>query len=378
MASIKKIRNTYFSRVTWRDGFGKKKEKAISLKTKMKSEAVIRNNDVEKVEDLIREGENWSFPWMQDGGKKKLIRMSVEDAVEKFYNIKRLDNLKPRTFEAYSQGLNAIMKAVGRTTPIDMISYSDINIFKEWSKKRHQPRTTNLCLQKIKTFLGYCYDMEYIKRQIPIDMLRVSDKPPMYLTETELGRLFSTDMVDAHFKRAFYFYASTGCRLTEAFNGQIRGSWLIVDADDSKSGKERQIRLGQKTLPILVEMRNQVDNAVGKSGSGSMNHSRTWQIKRYSKEFKKVAVAEGFGEHYFHNLRNTYGVMRWAETGDIHLVSKELGHSSIKQTEAYTKFELSRIMDDFPTLAPKIQQRLHQGVVNNTLDALGSKHLFLS
>ena len=94
----------------------------------MKSEAVIRNNDVEKVEDLIREGENWSFPWMQDGGKKKLIRMSVEDAVEKFYNIKRLDNLKPRTLEAYSQGLNAFMKAVGRTTPIDMISYSDINI----------------------------------------------------------------------------------------------------------------------------------------------------------------------------------------------------------------------------------------------------------
>ncbi len=378
MASIKKIRNTYFSRVQWYDGFGKKKEKAISLKTKMKSEAVIRNNDVEKVEDLIKQGENWSFPWMQDGGKKKLIRMSVENAVDKFYNIKRLDNLKPRTFETYAQGLNAFMKAVGRTTPIDMISYSDINIFKEWSKKRHKPRTTNLCLQKIKTFLNYCYDMEYIKKQIPIDMLRVPDKPPMYLTETELGRLFSTDMVDAHFKRAFYLFTSTGCRLTEAFNGQIRGNWLIVDAENSKSGRERQIRLGQKTLPILIEIRNQVDNAVGKSGHGSMSHTRTWQIKRYSREFKKAAKAEGFGEHYFHNLRNTYGVMRWAETGDIHLVSKELGHATIKQTEQYTKFELSRIMDDFPTLAPKIQQRLHQGVPNNTLDALGSKHLFLS
>ena len=45
----------------------------------------------------------------------------------------------------------------------------------------------------------------------------------------------------------------------------------------------------------------------------------------------------GLLEHKFHNLRNTYAVMRWAETGDIHLVSRELGHSSIKQTEAYAR-----------------------------------------
>lgn len=378
MASIRKIKGNYYSRVQWLDGFGKMKEKAVPLKTDKKSEAVIRNNDVEKVEDLIRQGENWSFPWMQDGGKKKLIRMSVEDAIERFYNLKRLDNLQPKTFEAYEQGLNAFMKAVGRTTPIDMISYSDINIFKEWSKKRHKPVTTNLCLQKIKTFLKYCVDMDYIKKAIPIDMLRIAKTPPMYLTETELGRLFSTDMVDAHFKRAWYFYVSTGCRLQEPFNGEINGNWLIVKAHKSKTGRERQIRLGEKTLPILVEMKNHIANAVGKSGSGSMSHSRKWQIKRYSREFKKVAIAEGFGEHKFHNTRNTYGVMRWAETGDIHLVARELGHSTIKETEKYAKFELRRIMDDFPTLAPKIQERLNQGVPNGTLDALGSKHLFLS
>ncbi len=70
--------------------------------------------------------------------------------------------------------------------------------------------------------------------------------------------------------------------------------------------------------------------------------------------------------------------MRWAETGDIHLVSRELGHSSIKQTEAYARIDLGRIINDFPSLAPKIQERLNQGVPNATFDALGNKHLFLS
>ena len=220
--------------------------------------------------------------------------------------------------------------------------------------------------------------MDYIKKQIPIDMLKIDKPSPMYLTETELGKLFSSDMIDAHFKRAMYFYAMTGCRLMEPFMGEINGNWLIVNPKHSKTGVERQIRLGEKTLSILIEMKNNVDNAVGKSGAGSMSHTRTWQIKKYSRLFKKVAVDEGFGEHKFHNLRNTYAVMRWAETGDIHLVSRELGHSSIKQTEAYARIDLGRIINDFPSLAPKIQERLNQGVPNATLDALGSKHLFLS
>ena len=38
-------------------------------------------------------------------------------------------------------------------------------------------------------------------------------------------------------------------------------------------------------------MKNNVDNAVGKSGAGSMSHTRNWQIKKYSRLFKKVANA---------------------------------------------------------------------------------------
>ena len=54
---------------------------------------------------------------------------------------------------------------------------------------------------------------------------------------------------------------------------------------------------------------------------------------------------------HFHNLRDTFAVMRYLETRDIYQVSKELGHSSVKVTEKYARFNIRRLSQDFPTLA---------------------------
>ena len=371
MSTIRNRKGSYYSRVQWRNELNKVREKQIPLKTNLKSEAIIRNNEVEKVEDLIRQGENWQFPWMNGGGKKHLIRLSISDAIEKFYAVKMLDNLKPRTFEAYRQGLNAFMKAIGSDYPIESVGHSEINIFKQWSKdKKHSPVTTNLCLQKIKSFLIYCYDMGLIKHQVKLEMIKVKDKSPMYLNEDNMISLFSSEVVETHYRKAFYFYAATGCRLLEPFNGYISGNWLIIDSDTSKTGVDREVELNKNTLSILLEMRDRVEKAIGVSGHGSRSASRRWQIKKYSRKFKKCAIAEGFGFHKFHNLRDTYATRRWAITGDILAVSKEIGHTSVKMTEKYTKFKLRRLMQDFPSIATTIELRLKKGSMDMGLNEL--------
>lgn len=379
MASIKKRRGKYYSRVRWYIDTHKEIEKQIPLNTDLKSEAVIRNHEVEKVEDLIKQGENWQFPWMDECGKKKLIRLSIAAAVEKFYAVKMLDNLKPGTFEAYRQGLNAFMNAVDPNYPIENVGHSEINIFKQWSKdKKHSPVTTNLCLQKIKSFLIYCYDMGFIKHQVKLEMIKVKDKYPMYLNEDNMLKLFSSEVVEMHYRKAFYFYAITGCRLFEPFNGYISGNWLIIDPDASKTGIDREVELNKNTLSILLEMRDRVEEAIGISGHGSKGASRRWQIKKYSRKFKKCAISEGFGQHKFHNLRDTYATRRWAVTGDILAVSKEIGHTSVKMTEKYTKFNLRRLMNDFPSIASMIQIRLEKSTMDNGLNNIALNHLQLA
>ena len=53
MASIKNIKGTWYSRVRWYDENGHQTERQISLRTKKKSEAVVRNTQVTKVEDIV-------------------------------------------------------------------------------------------------------------------------------------------------------------------------------------------------------------------------------------------------------------------------------------------------------------------------------------
>ena len=94
-----------------------------------------------------------------------------------------------------------------------------------------------------------------------------------------------------------------------------------------------------------------------------------------SREFKKVAKYERFGEHKFHNLRDTYAVRRWIETGDINLASKEIGHSNALVTQKYADFNLKRLKVDFPNMKEIINNRLTKGASNNSLLELGSTAL---
>ena len=375
MASIRKMRGRYYSRVRWYSDTERRIEKLIPLKTDKKSEAVIRNNEVEKVEDLISQGENWSFGWMGEGGKKKLIRKSIAESVDNYIAVKRIDGVRQSTIDLNQLALSSLMNRIGYKVPIELITDSHINEWKEWSRSTHAPTTTNIYLAKIKTFFKFCYKKKYIKEELDIEMVKADKNPPMYLSETKLGKLFSTDMIDEHFRKAFLFYAMTGCRLAEAFDGTISGNWLIITPDVAKSHTTREVELNQVTKAILLEMRNRYDERIGKSMHGTYKNTHKGIIDSYSKEFKKGAKALGFGEHKFHNLRDTYAVRRWIETGDIHLVSKEIGHSSVTMTQKYADFNIRRLGLDFPSLNNIIESRMSKTISNDSLTRLGGNLL---
>ena len=78
----------------------------------------------------------------------------------------------------------------------------------------------------------------------------------------------------------------------------------------------------------------------------------------YGKQFKKACRHLGIKGKTLHSLRHTYAVRRWAITGDIKMVSQEIGHSSVVMTEKYANFNLRKLKDDFPTLIERIALRL--------------------
>jgi len=256
--------------------------------------------------------------------------------------------------------------------PIESLDDKSIDKFRRYSveTRNHSRTTTGIHLQKIKSFVIFAFDKQWIIRPIKIK-ISYKNKLPMYLSEAKLKRLFSSDVVPLHYRKAFYFYAQTGCRLSEPFDGEVDGRWLKLSEDVFKTNIAHQYQLNQHTLPILLEMRDNVESNIGSRGHGSKGYTRRWLIKKYSKMFKKVAKAEDFAQHSLKHLRDTYAVRRWAITGDIKTVADELGHTSINTTvQNYAKIKPSVLMDDFVSLKPILQARLGKDTYDTELHSL--------
>ena len=146
-----------------------------------------------------------------------------------------------------------------------------------------------------------------------------------------------------HYKRAFQFYLTTGCRLREPILGTVEGMWLDAPPTLSKNHIKRSIQLDAKKLTLFNEIRDKV-----------LSHpSQDSAIRKYSRNFRKACDVIGVSKDIsFHSLRHTFACIRRLQTnGNMALVRDELGHKSLTTTERYCNIPIKRLEDDFPTYA---------------------------
>ena len=76
MASLKNRRDVWYARIRMVTD-GRKTEKQIPLKTKSKVTARKRLELVNRDEDSIKKGLEFSFPWLNDEGINKIVRLHI-------------------------------------------------------------------------------------------------------------------------------------------------------------------------------------------------------------------------------------------------------------------------------------------------------------
>jgi len=368
MASIINRKGSYYSRVQWRDEDGIMREKQIPLKTKKKSIAVVRNTSVEKVDDLIRDGENYSFPWMNQDGEVKLIKLSISNAYEEYRNVQNINGIRKSTLDRIDNSMKTLYKVFGRDYPIASLTYSHIEQFKEYWFGKHAPTTMNINLSKIRAFHNWCVKKGYAKK-IEFVLVKETPKEISYLSEDEFNGIMQLDVIDVHFRKAFLFYYMTGCRKAEPFKADLNGNWLTIKSADAKAHRTREVQLNPILKGIVTEMQDRFHMLMDEYGQKPRHI-----INRYGKEFKKACRQLGIKGKTLHNLRDTYAVRRWAITGDIKMVADEIGHASVVMTEKYARCNLRRLQDDFPSLSDRIALRLtppmEDGYFTNLLQSI--------
>lgn len=343
-----KMRGKYYSRIYIPKGNGKYLEKLVPLNTTNKLEADSRMIIVRDAESAIKIGKRISFPW--NNGKKRIeiVQYTLSDAIKDYLHFKKSEQLDPKTIERIENALNHFMSVVGAKYTVTDITIEHFDIFKAYFSNgdRHKPTTININQDKIRAFMRWLHDRSKISAIPKIKNLNVGTVLPKYITDSEWIQILNIDNVvrkhcnyyesfDEHWKKAFYFYRETGCRLSEPFRGELQGNWLIVYIKQ----KQREIYVPNELLPILNEMRARVGNSINIRD----------RIQSYSKKFRYACDTLGIDKH-FNCLRHTFAVRLYLQTGDIYLVAKALGHSTVKTTEIYMKFDVRRLEQDFPSI----------------------------
>lgn len=341
MAGLTTFSNKYYARVRKWDGI-KQVEKLIPLLTSNRSEALERQLIVNRYEKDLKNGIDIKFAWMNKSGSVEVKRITLQEAIDGYLIYMKNNGRRETTIERAFYCLKNLTQCLGKQFSIEKISTSHIETFKNYYQEKLTNNGININLTRIRAFLNWSKNVKGLMSQTPnIQMIRVAGKMPSYLNDIEQSKIFDLDWLDSHYGNAFKMYLETGCRLREPFDGTIDGKWLVVNENNSKTGIPREILLNSFHIETINEMKNRLLQ--------SNANQRTFTTK-YSRIFKKACTDIGRRDLHFHNLRDTFALMRYLKTRDIYQVSKELGHTSVKVTEKYTKFRLRKLEQDFPSL----------------------------
>ena len=368
MATLTKHGNQYLSRIRSWNGY-KQETITVPLKTNNKSDAHRRHKTVERNEKdikdrvILKHQFKSYFEWLNDKGTSTLVQLSIREASERFLKDYAV-NIAPSSLRRIKVSLRAFMLIIKDTRAIRGVCVKDIEDFKKIFQGT--PAGTNLNLRNIKTFLRWCVEQELLDKCPKIRMLKEPKRFHAYIKEDTLRHMLELEKISPFMRRAFYFYATTGCRRSEAIDGYLDGKVLIVDADISKSRIERRIYLQDAQVEILKEIHMERDTRRLKGHSlKTFKDSFTRTFRNALKHLYKNNLIDNYDNLSFHSLRHFYAVKTWIETNDIYEVKKLLGHSSIKTTERYAEFPIEQLKYDFPT-AYELRLRI-QEIRNNSI-----------
>lgn len=280
-----------------------------------KSQAVGFWGDVEKEERLWRTGE-------------ADVSETLDSAVDNFSrHIKRFTQ---RTQQHYSMVLERF------TAKLRIISYSQLNsnhiqdYIYAMKRQRKENRTCNAHLTVIKSFCRYC-SSRYNLYNPSIEIKMLTESPPVqrFLTPEELNRVL--EISNPLSAERILFIANTGLRATEFCNlrwTDLHGDSLTITG---KGRKRRTVPLNKTCLTILNRLKVNKPTVLypiflSKSGGG-LNKGALWL------QFSRLATNASIPAFGPHALRHYFASQLLLKGVDIALVSKILGHSSIRTTE---------------------------------------------
>ncbi|SVE32375.1 uncharacterized protein METZ01_LOCUS485229, partial [marine metagenome] len=166
MATLKKRRGKWYSRVRKYDEYGKRVERQIPLRTDNKTVAHKRNRIVTKYQNDVNDGMEFEFPWMKDGGQTKVKELTLVEAVDSWIKRRmKQPDIRPSTININKNGISHLYNSLGKKLPLKSITTKHMDGFRDDLIDIGLSKTSiNIHLRSVKTFFRYCWHREMINK----------------------------------------------------------------------------------------------------------------------------------------------------------------------------------------------------------------------
>jgi len=161
-------------------------------------------------------------------------------------------------------------------------------------------------------------------------------KLPVVFSREEIAKILDL-CEDIKYKVIIMFSYSSGLRLTEILNLQIRdidSSRMLVHVRVAKGGKDRYTPLAQQQLELLRDYYRRYFRKIkdylfpGKNGHIDRNTVNTY----FREHRKKIGIIK---PGTFHTLRHSFATHLLEDGVNILVIQKLLGHACLKSTTVY-------------------------------------------
>ena len=282
-----------------------------------------------------------------------LVVSDVEDKLQIYLVVKKLDGLSIRTLKNYNYNLIKFSDMLRK--PLATVTTMDLRMFLANRCKNMKPSSTNEQIFILKSLFGWLFTEEYIPKN-PTTKLKQT-KVPLRLREalnTDEVEILRQKCKNIRERALLEFTYSSGCRLAEIV-GINKGD---IDWNNKtlkvigKGNKERVVCFNTKAKYLLKEYilsRTDTNCALFVTSKGEHTRLGGRSIER---EIGIIAGRANLGKSiYPHLLRHSIATHLLAAGMALHNVQALLGHSDPKTTQIYAETSIENVVYEYKRIS---------------------------
>lgn len=302
---------------------------------------------------------------------KRVIKQSqtstqkLSEVFNQFILEKEVYNKASKTVRNYKQGFEKFCKflALDNEEPIEVLDSSLVfNFIKQLKEEGLAPASINSYIRSIRTFCYWCMDVEraYIK-PFKIKEIEHQEEPLKMFTDIDLGLLMKKPSNKDSFTewRTWTIVAwvlATGNRAATICEVKIDD--VMFDSRDialrhTKNKRTQYIPISttlERILKDYIKMwrQNAPEGAFLFPNVGEQQ--LTTNALRLS--FERYCNNRGVSRHNIHGLRHNFAREWVRNNGNMFVLQKVLGHSTLDMTKKYVRLFSNDIKEDFDVFSP--------------------------